>query len=281
MNCIGFSASYSKYLEKLRSRRPYSQPTDDSNELSFQSSPSFLSFYFKAAVTISKIEGILSNVRQLDRRIVTPSFDSTEKATLRIQKLLREANSLLKETQGEVRDAKPVQHPLMARIVAGAKAQTCSTLLRLGEAIRVAEERLSLSINALKKSSSPFDILTDASESASKRLFDDEGQEVLVLEIESSKLVRPEVAMLQGASKLSKVLQEISIMCVAQGTVVDRIDENIRRAHHHALEAQKQLSEAKTELQSGLAARCTRLLLLLNALVFGLLVIKFWFKSHV
>lgn len=280
MNCIGFSASYSKYLEKLRWRPPYAYVTSESNELSFQSTPSCLSFYFKATVTISKIEGILSNVRQLDRRIVTPSFDSTEKATLRIEKLLREANLLLKETQAEVRDAKSAQSPTMARVVAAAKAQTFVTLLKLGEAIRSAEDRLSLSLNSLKKSSSPFDILTDVSESASKKLFDDEGQEVLVLEIESSKLVRPEYAMLQGASKLTKILQEISIMCIAQGTIVDRIDENIRRAHTHALEAQKQLSEAKVELQSGLAARCTRLLLLLNTLVFGLLVLKFLLKSH-
>ena len=275
---VGFSESNIQIFTHLRSRFNSNQPQVLSypSELQISNLPQQLAFYSKVKANMASIDTMLTSGKRLEKVLLAPNFDSSERAGMKIEKLLRECNRLLSESQTEIREKITCQNFTLQKIVEAAKGH-CSVLIsRAAIDIRRGEESLANTLKSIKSSSSPFDILTDPNETSSTKLFDDEGGEVLVLEIESSKLVRPELKALKGASQLTKLLEEMSVMCVAQGSIIDRIDEGISRAHQHAKEAEKQLLSAKKELESGFSSKLLRILIVLNVLFFSLLVLKNW-----
>lgn len=275
---VGFSESNIKTFTHLRSRFNSNQPQVLSypSELQISNFPQQLAFYLKVKANMVSIDTMLTSAKRLEKVLLAPNFDSSERAGVKIEKLFRECNRLLSESQTETREKITCQNFTLQKIVEATKGH-CSVLIsRAAIGIRRGEDSLANTLKSIKSSSSPFDILTDPNETSSTKLFDDEGGEVLVLEIESSKLVRPELKALKGASQLTKLLEEMSVMCVAQGSIIDRIDEGISRAHLHAKEAEKQLLSAKKELESGFSSKLLRILIVLNVLFFSLLVLKNW-----
>lgn len=272
----GFSLNYLSDLSRFRSApRPPRHPA----ELSIADSPPYFSFYYRTLASIAKLNAMLSTARQLDRRIIAPSFDSSDKSASKAEKLFRDANKLLKETQTELREVASGPRPHGPEAMGGslchaAQSHCFSLLARFANELRKAEIAHKMNLENGRESYSPFDVLRESNDDSSMRLYEADGTEVLVTELQPSKMKRPEHNLLSGASKLSRVIEEINSMCVAQGSVIDRIDFALDQAKKSAISGEQQLRIVKESLENSLTGKCLKLLVLLNLVVFLLLVLK-------
>ena len=225
----------------------------------------------------------VSNIKKLLQKRKKHTFGSSDQLDNKIEALLAKCRSMMADAETQVSETLNL-HSINAgsRLKALVVNMRCSLSGKVGQAAKELQEieRMyvklkNVSLAEEQGQKSEFNFINELStDDRTQVLYDDTGNSLIMAEIEEAELSHELRAIFRNIDSMGKLLQDMSVLAVTQGTLIDRIDINIVSTLETAQKANHELLASRDMLKNDLTTRCTKWLIMLNLLVFGLLLIK-------
>ena len=237
--------------------------------------PPALQFYAEATEARRVFAELLRRLRGRYRRRSVQTFAAADKADGPILQDLEEGCQLLQRLETRLKaaaEAPELESPALERLRQGMLAGLRQGLREMSLELRREEEAFLALRRRCEAGSSAFDLLNEPAPPAEVR---DAPAGLLRAQSDVSLGAAQLRGIVDRTSRIASMVGYISGLAVEQGGLTDRIDHNLHTASQMTRKANKELVKAREKLERGFAARLIRLLVIANAIVFVLLLLKF------
>lgn len=228
----------------------------------------------------------VSEIKRLLQRRKKHTFGSSDQLDNKIEVLLAKCRNLMIDTETQISEALNLHS-----INSGTRLKTlinnmkCCLSSKIGQAAKELREIdqhylkiKNITISESHDDKSEFNFINrHSTNDRNQVLYDELGNSLIMSEVEETGASSELKAIFRNIDSLSKLLQDMSILAVTQGTLIDRIDINIDNTLQSVQRTNKELMISKEMIKNDLTSKCTKWLIILNILIFCLLLIKHMF----
>ena len=228
----------------------------------------------------------MADVRQLMGKRKKHTFGSADQLDNKIESLLGRSRALMADTETQISEAlNLLSINASSRIKTLINNMKCCLSGKIGKAAQELRQIDQLYLTAKNiaiddhhdKNSEFSFIHSQSTNDRAQVLYDESGNSLIMAEIEQAEASNELKAIFRSIDSLSKLLQDMSAFVVTQGTLIDRIDINITSTLESVQRTNTELIISRDMLKNDLTSKCTKWLVIINALVFILLLIKHLF----
>lgn len=271
-----------KYKSNARSISKLTNSSDNRQSCS-HSTETCLDVYKMILKNLKEGRENMSEVKRLILKRKKHTFGSSDQLDNKIETLMSKCRNLMSDTETHISEALNLHSinssqrlkTLIANMKCSLSGKISQSAKELREIERVYAKLKNLTVTDDNNDKSEFDFINKLSTNENTQvLYDDLGNSLIMSEIEESEASAELRSIFRNIDSMSKLLKDMSVLAVTQGTLIDRIDINIGNTLETAQRTNIELLASKEMLKNDLTSKCTKWLILLNILVFVLLLIK-------